>query len=617
VKRGEPGTQRRVDDDGDGRIDEEILNGRDDDGDREVDEDLGIPGDQMMASDFTDDQPEAVNFVYSTGEQHVPLGLSVHHEAYAWNAPGYDGTAGLHFRITNHGHARLRQVHVGLLVDLDARVRSDLTGHVNDRVVHETARRSIGLGTSVITVGSNPSVTRCIAVLERPVAVIRDGVAGSRLPAAAVLPLEHTIDPLEWTPGRAFARAPGAVSFRVSTFESKGQPGRGGLPILDPERYEALAGRWRSASASRPDDYATLVACGPFEYLDPVQSIEFTVALVAAESATELEQALANALYLHHGVALNLMPDTIASQREQWLAGATGTFGHEVCVEPPPGVTFVMDAHCASKFAALAPTPTEVTYRNGQCVWTDADCDPCTGLRGAETIERWLDPARSPPAPRVRAVPRDHRVRIEWDNLPEVMVGAGQLGPQGSVFLGYRLYKLADWRGRSAALPPRDNWALLRHEVHNGFDYVYAVTSVYERRDPGYAGGILATRLESPLEASLETRVTPQLSARADASRVWVVPNPYRANAPWERPPVGGDPLTRHIAFMGLPNVACTIKIWTVAGDLVAEIRHDGADGQASWNLISRNGQDVESGVYLFSIESSAGRAVARFVVIR
>ena len=92
-----------------------------------------------------------------------------------------------------------------------------------------------------------------------------------------------------------------------------------------------------------------------------------------------------------------------------------------------------------------------------------------------------------------------------------------------------------------------------------------------------------------------------------------------RTRADWERPPIVGDPFTRHIDFMGLPQARCTIKIWTLAGDFVAQVDHDGrsGNGEASWNLISRNGQDIESGIYLFTVDSSIGHTVGRFVVIR
>jgi hypothetical protein len=70
---------------------------------------------------------------------------------------------------------------------------------------------------------------------------------------------------------------------------------------------------------------------------------------------------------------------------------------------------------------------------------------------------------------------------------------------------------------------------------------------------------------------------------------------------------------------MGLPRARCTIKIWTVAGDLVAEFDHDGSrgDGEAPWDLVSRNGQNVESGLYLFTVDSPLGHQMGRFVVIR
>jgi len=82
---------------------------------------------------------------------------------------------------------------------------------------------------------------------------------------------------------------------------------------------------------------------------------------------------------------------------------------------------------------------------------------------------------------------------------------------------------------------------------------------------------------------------------------------------------VVGDVFTRHIDFMGLPRAKTRIRIYTLAGDLVQTIDHDGStgDGEAPWNLISRNGQDVESGVYLFTVESSLGHQVGRFVLIR
>jgi hypothetical protein len=217
-----------------------------------------------------------------------------------------------------------------------------------------------------------------------------------------------------------------------------------------------------------------------------------------------------------------------------------------------------------------------------------------------------------------------------------------------------------DWRNRASLIPPDDNWAsigwwgwdeedsripiatitdttltyeriwyerpyypvgryaVVDTQVFNGFDYIYVVTSTVEVQRT-FQGVPVIHRYESPLSPTFDQVVRPRLEAKAEAPAVWVVPNPFRAGAQWDRPVVLGDRVTRHVDFMGLPRAACTIRIWTVSGDHVATIQHDGTNGsgQASWDLVSRNGQEVASGIYLFTVESSLGGAKGRFVVIR
>ncbi|HEY6866766.1 MAG TPA: hypothetical protein VI792_05885, partial [Candidatus Eisenbacteria bacterium] len=146
--------------------------------------------------------------------------------------------------------------------------------------------------------------------------------------------------------------------------------------------------------------------------------------------------------------------------------------------------------------------------------------------------------------------------------------------------------------------------------------------------------------------------VVPQFSTARSTGTVWVVPNPYRGYkditkrpSSWDLTPNASDPTGTHIDFFGLPSAKWTIKIFTVSGDLVAVIHSDDPvndsvrstvtasngndypgynrqqdnpnDGQARWNLISRNGQDVVSGIYLFTVESNKGTQRGKFVVIR
>src|SRR5262249_32744890 len=116
------------------------------------------------------------------------------------------------------------------------------------------------------------------------------------------------------------------------------------------------------------------------------------------------------------------------------------------------------------------------------------------------------------------------------------------------------------------------------HLALDGFDYHYVVTTIL-RGHPGGATSLPPVEYESPFAASFDDRVVPHAAAKPSAGGVWVVPNPYRGNAAWERQPVPGDAFTRHVDFMGLPRAQCRIRIYTLAGDLVRVLDHDASNG--------------------------------------
>ena len=168
--------------------------------------------------------------------------------------------------------------------------------------------------------------------------------------------------------------------------------------------------------------------------------------------------------------------------------------------------------------------------------------------------------------------------------------------------------------------------------VQNGFVYFYSVTGKDStgQRDVNGGRGTLAEQ-EGRRSAVESDGVTPQ-SGTAEAEggdAIYVVPNPYRGSAQWDLTPNAADPTGTHIDFFNMPAGEWTLRIFTISGDLVQTIRFDdlqtsgkpqkenAADGQASWNLISRNGQDVVSGIYIFSVESEAGTSRGKFVIIR
>lgn len=104
--------------------------------------------------------------------------------------------------------------------------------------------------------------------------------------------------------------------------------------------------------------------------------------------------------------------------------------------------------------------------------------------------------------------------------------------------------------------------------------------------------------------------VEPTAGPRTNLERVGVVPNPYRAREAWDR----GQ---SELHFINLPPRA-RIRIYTVAGDLVANVEHsDPVRDFARWNLKNQSGRDVSSGIYLYRIEAGSFTFQDRFVVIR
>ncbi len=96
-----------------------------------------------------------------------------------------------------------------------------------------------------------------------------------------------------------------------------------------------------------------------------------------------------------------------------------------------------------------------------------------------------------------------------------------------------------------------------------------------------------------------------------DLERVRVVPNPYRGTEAWDQPGQS------ELHFINLPANS-TIKIYTVAGDLVRTIKHsDNVRDFERWDLKNDAQKDVSSGVYIFRVESASFEFRNRFIVIR
>lgn len=92
-----------------------------------------------------------------------------------------------------------------------------------------------------------------------------------------------------------------------------------------------------------------------------------------------------------------------------------------------------------------------------------------------------------------------------------------------------------------------------------------------------------------------------------------VVPNPYLARYSSMVETNGSESV---IEFQHIPD-ECTIRIYTLSGELVETITHNDIDGVARWNLLSDNSQQVASGIYLYHVESPYGDHLGRFAIIK
>ncbi len=176
-----------------------------------------------------------------------------------------------------------------------------------------------------------------------------------------------------------------------------------------------------------------------------------------------------------------------------------------------------------------------------------------------------------------------------------------------------------------------------RHHIthpRKGVEYYVAVTA-FDR-------GIPYQKLESQesgRDADANMKVFfPGSLAKQKMDDIKVIPNPYIGSSKFDGrydSDEKGDK-SRRLWFINLPE-RCTIRIYTLAGDLVQTLNHDGAtqtdivtiskaattgmaaSGMQSWDLLTRNNQITAPGVYLFSVENKADDKikVGKFVIIK
>ena len=93
-----------------------------------------------------------------------------------------------------------------------------------------------------------------------------------------------------------------------------------------------------------------------------------------------------------------------------------------------------------------------------------------------------------------------------------------------------------------------------------------------------------------------------------------MVPNPYVVSSILEQQPYLQGRGERFIRFINLPS-ECTIRIFTINGDLVRSLVHSGLEnGSIRWDLKTKDGLEVAFGFYLFHVDApSIGEYTGKF----
>ena len=148
-------------------------------------------------------------------------------------------------------------------------------------------------------------------------------------------------------------------------------------------------------------------------------------------------------------------------------------------------------------------------------------------------------------------------------------------------------------------------------------------------------GGVSAPQDGDELLLTTEEETLAAENIEADLGRIRVVPNPYFVT---NRAVLSEG--TDKIFFTRLPP-RCTIRIYTLAGELVRKLEHESAaayhpdvapddrslqgdkGGTASFDLLNRYNQALASGIYIYHVEARdesdtvVGNKIGRFAIIR
>lgn len=224
------------------------------------------------------------------------------------------------------------------------------------------------------------------------------------------------------------------------------------------------------------------------------------------------------------------------------------------------------------------------------------------------------DLVKGAPTPALTLLPGDGQVTVNWDAV---------VSPSPNIaIVRYNIY-----RSTNAAA---DNYVLLgtfphengkaysvvdkAPELINGWKVYYTITLADQLS--GELGTILGTGIQEGLPTfAVGNSVIPRSDSQGlDGQKlpIRVVPNPFYAHAAWDN-----SPTEKHVQFINLP-ASCTIRVFTLSGNLVNVLQHSDGSGTENYNLRNRFGEPLASGIYYYVVTDSRGeKDTGKFIIVQ